>query len=166
MGAGVAGCAHDEVAVAVAVHVPAAGDGLAEGLVVDGAREGGAGAGFDAAGLAQVDEHLAAVGTAYIGPRRAHGDVVVAVAVDVAHLGDRAPEVGIDFVGGVHVGLGGAADAPAGASVVDIGAAGTAGARVIVLSAINHIGEAIAVDIAGRRDGATEVVPRTRAGEV
>ena len=40
VGAGVAGRAHDEVAVAVAVHVPAAGDGLTEGLVVDGAREG------------------------------------------------------------------------------------------------------------------------------
>ena len=137
VGAGVAGCPHDEVAVAVAVHVPTTGHGLSKGFLVDGAREHQGRGGLDAVRIAHVDVDLAPVGAARIGPGRTHGDVVVAVAVDVAHLGDRAPEVGSRLVGGVHVGLGRVADATAGPAVVDIDAAGVGAARVIVLGAVD-----------------------------
>ena len=96
--------AHGQVGVAVGVHVAQPGHGPAQGgpglvaFQAQGGPGGVGGHGLQAGAAAVVDEDRALVGLAVVVERCAHGQVGVAVAVEVAGAGRAVAQEGIVLV--------------------------------------------------------------------
>ena len=174
--------ADDQVGEAVAVDVARRGDRdaaevagrHAAELEAVGAVEGGEiEVGAEARGLAEHHVARAGMAAVRIGPEGADDQVGEAVAIDVAGRGDRAAAV----VAGRHAAELEAVRAVEGGEV-EIGAEarglaehhiarpGVASVRIGVVGADDQVGEAVAVDVAGRGDRAAALVAGRHAAEL
>ena len=90
----VVGRANNHVCIAIAIYIVTTGYRLTKCRAIDGCGQGRRGGVFDPRGVAQVHIHCTPIGTAPVYTRGTHGDVVVAVAVDVTHLRDGIAKAG------------------------------------------------------------------------